>query len=476
MEILFPDLAILSRQTPLQLIIDEKGEVHQLSTEVHIPLNSILEKNPLPLSAFIPPTIAQKAIKLLDTHRDFSSQAKREWEWDGRNYSIELLPLAIPTNRKYFVLNFRLLSNSEEQILEAKNKYQILFESSKTGILIVDWEHKKALEANHRMAELFQTSEEAVILGSMLEFSPEFQPNGKKSKEAFQEILRRVTDYQEFDWQFQRPNGSCFDAEVSIAPLGLQGVMCGVYIIRDITERKRQEEELKKYIESNLQLENFAYIASHDLREPLLTAIGFCKQFKRMYEQSLDNRGNLMVDNIISRTENMNKLIEKLFIFSRVQTEEVAYDWIPTRDMIEEVIQGLVGTYSTKEVLISYKNLPNTIWGNRDQLSRLFQNLLSNGIKFTKNQAKPAVRISGENNEGFWKFSVEDNGIGISATHFEKIFLLFQRLHTRKQYAGTGIGLAICKQIVENHKGKIWVESEPGTGSTFHFTLKIPNA
>ena len=476
METLFQDLAILTEQTLLQLIIDELGDVHQISTEAHTPLNSILEKNPLPLSAFIPSPISQRINEFLETYRGISSQAKQELEWDGRRFSIELLPLSIPTNRKYFVLNFRLISNSDKQILEAKNKYQILFESSKTGILIVDWEHKKALEANHRMAELFHTSIETIISGSMLEFSPDFQPNGKKSDEAFKDILYRATDYQEFGWQFRRPDGSCFDAEVSIAPIELQGVMCGVYIIRDITERKRQEEELKKYIESNLQLENFAYIASHDLREPLLTAIGFCKQFKRMYEPSLDRRGNMMVDNIISRTENMNNLIEKLFVFSRVQTEEVECSWISTSDMLESVLEALGGAYASKKVPIRVECLPDSVWGNRDQLSRLFQNLVSNGIKFSKDQDHPQIKIKGENIGAFWKFSVEDNGIGISSTHFEKIFLLFQRLHTRKQYEGTGIGLAICKQIVENHGGRIWVDSEPGVGSHFHFTLRIPNA
>lgn len=259
-----------------------------------------------------------------------------------------------------------------------------------------------------------------------------------------------------------------------------------IAVIRDMTELKatqaelhrnvdmldKKNQELEKYIESNLQLENFAYIASHDLREPILTIKSYTELLEGKYKNYLDARGQLFLTYIVNATENMSNLIQDLLTYSKVQSSDKD-DKKPVNlnEVVKYILNALDNNIREKGATITIDPLPEVIRGNYIQLQQLFQNLISNGIKFQAEGNPPRVQVLCEEKETHYHFQVRDNGIGIPEKFHDKIFLLFKRLNSKSEFPGTGMGLAICKSIVELHDGKIWVESEPEKGSTFHFTL-----
>lgn len=259
-------------------------------------------------------------------------------------------------------------------------------------------------------------------------------------------------------------------------------------VVRNVTDQKKAQEQLQaklqeldvknrqlqKYIDSNMQLENFAYIASHDLREPLRTMANFAQLLSRKYEKVLDAPAKEYVNFIVNGSRNMNQLIEDLLAYSRVNTDEHVVEPVALKRMVFQVLHELNNFISQNRATIHYDNIPETISGNRTKLKQLFQNLISNAIKFHRPDVAPVVHIEAENLNSHWKFAVRDNGIGIEEDYYDKIFLLFKKLHNKKQFQGTGIGLALCKKIVEQHHGSIWLESVPGEGTTFYFTIRKP--
>ena len=235
----------------------------------------------------------------------------------------------------------------------------------------------------------------------------------------------------------------------------------------ELRERQRAQAELQR---SNAELEQFAYVASHDLREPLRMVTTFTQFLAEEYQGQLDQEANQMIEFAVDGASRMEALIGDLLTFSRVGR---GADFEPTdlNAVLERVRDNLQIAISESGVVISQADLP-TIQADSAQMVQLFQNLLSNAIKYHSDRP-PQVHIGAERQQEHWLFSIQDNGIGIDPTHAKRIFLVFQRLHTQKQYPGTGIGLAICKKIVERHGGSIWVESELGKGATFY--VKIPN-
>jgi len=249
-------------------------------------------------------------------------------------------------------------------------------------------------------------------------------------------------------------------------------------VARNITQKrlheialKEKNEQLEKYIESNMQLENFAYIASHDLREPIRSIVSFSQLLKRKAEDKLDQDETEYLDFIITASKNMTVLIGDLLSYALVNSKKPAFESISLMPFFEVLLLQMRVTIQEKRATIVYNSLPEKIYGNTAQITQLFQNLISNGIKFSRLNMPPIITICAEEKEYHWQFSVSDNGIGISPEYHEKIFLLFRRLHTRETYQGSGIGLSTCKKIVEQHQGKIWLESQEGQGTTFHFTI-----
>lgn len=235
---------------------------------------------------------------------------------------------------------------------------------------------------------------------------------------------------------------------------------------REICDRKQAEEELMR---SNAELEQFAYVASHDLQEPLRMVTSYLQLLERRYKDKLDANADEFIHYAVDGASRMQTLINDLLTYSRVGTRGEPFGIVNTFASLSNAIANLKIAIAESAAVLTYDALPNVI-GDPSQLSQLFQNLIGNAIKF-RGEVPPQIHIGVESKDGSWLFSVSDNGIGIEPQYRDRIFLIFQRLHNRTKYLGTGIGLAICKKIVERHGGNLWVESSPIQGSIFYFTI-----
>lgn len=236
-------------------------------------------------------------------------------------------------------------------------------------------------------------------------------------------------------------------------------------------ELNKKNQELEKYIESNMQLENFAYIASHDLKAPIRTIISFSQLLKRNLKDKLDKDGEEFLEFIVSASKNMKDLIEDLLAYSKIDNQPIRQKSLSIENLLLAITSEIQTTIKEKKAIVKWDNIPTTINGDLIKLKQLFQNLITNAIKFQVPNSQAIVNISCEEQTDFWRFKVEDNGIGIKPQYFDRIFSLFQKIHAKGEYNGTGLGLAICKKVVEQHKGKIWLESTPNQGTTFYFTI-----
>ncbi|NLT68804.1 MAG: DUF4118 domain-containing protein [Acidobacteria bacterium] len=246
-------------------------------------------------------------------------------------------------------------------------------------------------------------------------------------------------------------------------------------ICSDVTAIKRTEESLRKVTRelrrSNQELENFAYIASHDLQEPLRGITGFLTLLQRRYAGRLDEKADEYIRYAVDGSVRMSQLINDLLTYSRVGRKELTARPTDMNHVVENALINLRTAVEESGARITCDELP-TISGDQLQLTQLLQNLIGNAIKFRTPERTCLIHITAQKvDDHLWEFSVEDNGIGIEAEYYDRIFVIFRRLHSTKKYAGTGIGLALCKRIVERHGGRIWVESNPGEGSTFRFVL-----
>ncbi|MCW3127117.1 MAG: sensor signal transduction histidine kinase [Bacteroidetes bacterium] len=239
--------------------------------------------------------------------------------------------------------------------------------------------------------------------------------------------------------------------------------------MRDALSHKNRE--LERYIDSNLQLENFAYIASHDLREPLRSIIGYSQLLERRYGDLLDEEGKQFISHLISSTKNMNMLITDLLLYSRVNTDAIKHQVVHMSEIRAQVMDNLKVMVRESQAIVTWHDMPVAITADKSRLIQLFQNLIANGIKFRTAGKEPLVDIYYRMVGGHHEFEVRDNGIGIDPKFHERIFHIFHRLHNRLQYEGSGIGLATCTKIVEQHRGTIRVISAIGSGSAFIFTI-----
>lgn len=294
------------------------------------------------------------------------------------------------------------------------------------------------------------------------------------------------------EWRV-RKDGSRFQANVLITALrDGAGTLRGFSkITQDITQRKQAEEairaanatlegqvrartaDLRRTVEelsrSNVDLEQFAYVASHDLQEPLRAVAGCVQILKKRYQGQLDDRADELIGHTVEGVTRMQTLIEDLLSYSRIATRGKAFEPVSVKDIVAKALSALGASLAESGASVTQDELP-VVPGDAVQLTQLFQNLISNALKF-RGPEPLQIRITARREDGQWVFGVADNGIGIRAEYFDRIFVIFQRLHTRAEYPGTGIGLALCKKIVERHGGHISVASVPGRGSSFSFTL-----
>jgi len=263
-----------------------------------------------------------------------------------------------------------------------------------------------------------------------------------------------------------RKDGTEIMIEIGLNPIETSEGFCTLASIIDVSERRKQQEELHQ---SNADLEQFAYIASHDLQEPLRMVASYTELLAQRYEGKLDARADKYIFYAVDGARRMQQLVADLLQYSRVGSQGKPFVAVKSADVLKRVVKVLDATLTSSNGTVEYGELPE-VMADESQLIQLFQNLIGNAIKF-RSAEPPRIRIEAVKQDRKWMFSVNDNGIGIEMRHAERIFQMFQRLHERSKYDGSGIGLALAKRIVERHGGRISVQSEPGVGTTFYFTL-----
>jgi PAS domain S-box-containing protein len=250
------------------------------------------------------------------------------------------------------------------------------------------------------------------------------------------------------------------------------------HLEQEITRHKATADELGRKSEelarSNLELQQFAYVASHDLQEPLRAISGFTELLEKRYKGHIDEKADKYIHFIVDGTRQMDQIIHDLLAYSRVQTRAQEFGLTDTNKALDQALSNLHSSIQARGAVITQDPLPQ-IHADSTQITLVFQNLIGNALKFQKPGTTPRIHISAGRENDVWRFSVTDNGIGIEPRFADRIFMIFQRLHAKGEYEGTGIGLAICKRVVERHGGAIAVESEPGAGSTFSFTIPSKN-
>ena len=235
-------------------------------------------------------------------------------------------------------------------------------------------------------------------------------------------------------------------------------------------EQRSLKETLKVIQHKNKELEEFSYMTSHDLQEPLRMVSGLLQQLDKNYKKGLDEKAQQYINLAIDGAERMKKIISDLLEYSLAEKKPYTVEEIDINAVLENFMKENFEVIVNKKANFSYSQLPG-IEADKLSITQLFQNLLGNALKYQRKGEIPSISINHKETKKYWEFAVTDNGIGIADEDQDKVFVVFKRLHDRSEYPGTGIGLAICKKIVENHKGKIWIESEPGKGSTFYFTI-----
>lgn len=271
----------------------------------------------------------------------------------------------------------------------------------------------------------------------------------------------------------RRKDGEVFPIYLAVNEMSVSGRTMYAGIVRDISEKKIAEKKLeqanKELERSNMELEQFAYVASHDLQEPLRMITSFAQLLENRYKDQIGEDGLEFIDFIVSGADRMKVLIHDLLTYSRLNSRAKPFQTVECSAALADVILDLKLFIQENHAQVNFYSLP-AVKADPVQMRQLFHNLIKNGVKFHRDEP-PVVNVTAKSNGSDWVFSVQDNGIGIETKYFERIFTIFQRLHSRGEYTGNGIGLALCKKIVERHGGKIWVESLPGKGSKFLFTI-----
>jgi PAS domain S-box-containing protein len=362
-------------------------------------------------------------------------------------------------------MSYRALQDSEL-------RFRSVTESANDAIVSAD-EVGKIIYWNRAAQKIFGYEFDEIIGRDLSSLMPERYRSAHK---AGMERLRQTGETRVIGKTIElhglRKNGIEFPLELSLSTWKTKEGTFFTGIIRDITERKDAESVLKQKTfdleRSNKELQQFAYVASHDLQEPLRMIAGFSQLLEQRHREQMDPGVRENVKMIIDSSKRMHSLISDLLDYSRVGATDQKFVETRCDEVLDIAIKNLGSSVRESGAVIKRDLLP-VIVADAGQLRQLFQNLLANAIKFTSQ--RPDVFVGCRDQGDRWQFFVKDNGIGIDPEYFHKIFLIFQRLHGRDQFPGTGIGLAICKKVVEQHQGEIWVESSPGRGATFFFTI-----
>lgn len=378
-----------------------------------------------------------------------------------------------------------------ERMRADEQKFRSIFESSPDAMVLSD-ERGRIVLVNAQTERMLGYSREELV-GQQIEMlmPVHARPGHAAERERYSQAPRNRPMGAGTELSAARKDGSELPVEISLSPMATdEGVMV-LSAIRDVSERRKAQAELRALNEtlearvaertaaadqrtrelerSNAELEQFAYVASHDLQEPLRMVSSYVQLLARRYKGKLDSDADEFISFAVDGAARMQQLIQDLLVFSRIGTRGRPFEPTDCNEVVQVTLQNLQVAIREANAQVHCETLP-TVMADRMQLVQLFQNLIGNAIKF-RGPEPPQVSLGAKRHDDGWLFHVRDNGIGIAPEYAQRIFVIFQRLHGRGEYPGTGIGLALCRKIVERHGGRIWVESQPGAGSTFLFTL-----
>jgi PAS domain S-box-containing protein len=361
---------------------------------------------------------------------------------------------------------------SEQALIESEVKFRAIYENSPMGIVITA-APGIIVDANPAFSTMVGYSD--TELGNMHLLDLVHPADTLQAGNWLEKIYKHEVPHYAIEKRFERKDGSTFWArEVMSSMFHIGTTQLSVAIIENIETKKRTEEALEQknteLTQTNQELEHFAYVASHDLQEPLRTITSFIQILDKRYRSSLDEDAGQFIGFIVDGAKRMQTLIHDLLDYSRVNRFNTQFEKVDLNDVFHGVSSALKEKIESNDALVMAEQLP-IVSGNRLQLTQVFQNLIDNAIKFKAKRRKPEVIISVIDHPDVWELVFTDNGIGISQEYYQRIFVIFQRLHSLEEYSGTGIGLAICRKIIERHGGEIWLNSKPGKGTAFHLTL-----
>ncbi len=397
---------------------------------------------------------------------------------DGSEFPIEIMLSPLDSDDGILVTaairNISVRRDAERYLAQMESRYRGLLEAAPDAMVVVNQQGEIVLlnfqaekQFGYRRDELLGQPVKNIIPEG---FAERLIADGLRS--SADALAQQMGTGIELSGR--RKFGSEFPIEIMLSPLQSDEGILVTAAIRDISLRKDAEKNLACKVNelkrSNEELGQFAYIASHDLQEPLRMVASYTQLLSRRYKGKLDSDADEFIAFAVDGANRMQRLIQDLLMFSRVESKGRELIETSSEDALKQALRNLRGAIEENGAVITHGTLP-VIPADEMQLIQLFQNLVGNAIKYQK-PGTPRIHVSatGDDQKG-WSFAVEDNGLGIDPLYFQKIFGMFQRLHKREEFAGTGIGLAICKKIVERHGGMISVESEPGKGSTFRFLL-----
>jgi PAS domain S-box-containing protein len=371
-----------------------------------------------------------------------------------------------------FIMDISKRKQAEEAVRKSEAKFRNIYESNMIGIIFWDRDGN-ILDANEAFLQMVGYTR-AEILSGTVRWRDMTPPKYAHLDDIALEEMAIKGVSATFEKEYIRKDGSYVPILIGAAILEGDQSM-GIAFVLDNTKRKQAEVELKKTSEnlarSNSELQQFAYVASHDLQEPLRMVASYMQLLERRYKDKLDNDAQEFIAYAVDGATRMKTLINDLLQYSRIETRANPLELTDMENALNQTLSNLEMAIKETNAVITHDALPHII-ADSMQMVQLLQNLIDNGIKFHSDKL-PQIHIGAKQNENEWVFSVRDNGIGIDPQYFNRLFIIFQRLHSRDEYPGTGIGLAVCKRIVARHGGQIWVESEVGEGATFYFTIPI---
>ena len=402
---------------------------------------------------------------------------------DGSEFPIEIMLSPLRSTEGILVTaairNISVRKDAEAHLVQMENKYRGLLEAAPDAMVVVNQAGKIVL-LNLQAETQFGYRRDELLGQKMSNIVPSGFPErlvADSLRSAEDALAQQIGTGIELT--ARRKDGSEFPIEIMLSPLKSADGVLVTAAIRDITARKNSEaqllEKVKELNRSNEELQQFAYIASHDLQEPLRMVASYTALLARRYKGKLDSDADDFIAFAVDGASRMQLLIRDLLAYSRVGSKGKELVDTSSAEALQHAIHNLRGAIEGSAALVTHDALPS-VMADEMQLTQLFQNLVGNAIKYRR-AGVPRVHITAvPNDANKWMFSVQDNGLGIESQFFEKIFGVFQRLHKREEFDGTGIGLAICKKIVERHGGTISVESTFGEGSTFYFPLTVSGA